>query len=629
MSEKAENSMTTRLRSTLALFVACAPLGAAPPEEPKTPAGLIAAYTFEPNTAKEERDRISFLAPVRSTPPAELRNASPTAGRAGYGLHFGVEQNTAVTVPSFARLDDAKSLTVSAWALAQSIETANYVVAKEDWKRGAKGFVLRIDSKGQPEFSVGLGGRDWYTAEGTAVSTGEWHHLAATYEPGTIRLYVDGELADEETFRGELSSSSYPLGIGRSTFDTDRGFQGSIDEVAIWGRALSEDEIGRVHERGTLGLPIVESRKKARLEWPAPVTFLAEFPHDRAKIRASPKGQLVTVTWRGRFTTRAESPLIAVRVGDAKSLGSPFGLSPPDSVEHVRDVEVAATSDGTIHLVAGFTDRDDSEWYGYGRWSDDGVQHGEWINLREEIDVEWMPAQAPVLFPTRGGLRMIGVGRLGQKLSFLDVNVGRDEMKVKASVAIDLSRFLGTLRTRFLPSRTGQLWALSRTLDGLQWQNPRNGDATPIPLGRRVPRLAGFGFDGLVSRQGRAVVTTVVERSRQRAGTAEISFGEPGAEMSKPAKVPSPTWADSFRLVESRSDGTYLVLLTPAKTKRFGCDVRLEIWSVGRRTRLESRRLFPGRGKVRMVVAVDRSDTIHAVVSSPFQDVMHASWSPE
>lgn len=72
---------------------------------------------------------------------------------------------------------------------------------------------------------------------------GQWHHVVATYDGVTVRLYVDGSL------RSALSSpnASLPDTTQRLTVGNGYGsfFQGPIDEVAVYGYALGADKVLR------------------------------------------------------------------------------------------------------------------------------------------------------------------------------------------------------------------------------------------------------------------------------------------------------------------------------------------------------------------------------------------------
>lgn len=81
----------------------------------------------------------------------------------------------------------------------------------------------------------------------TVVTDGAWHHAAAAYDGATWRLFLDGKL-ESELFVGQPTAAqgNQPASIGSALTSTNVAagfFRGAIDEVRIWSRSLSQDEI--------------------------------------------------------------------------------------------------------------------------------------------------------------------------------------------------------------------------------------------------------------------------------------------------------------------------------------------------------------------------------------------------
>ena len=78
----------------------------------------------------------------------------------------------------------------------------------------------------------------------------EWHHVSSTFDGDMIRQYIDGELDVEWKPPGnEIFSVDVVFRIGKS----QTGLSGTVclvDEVAIYSRALSEDEINQDMNNG-------------------------------------------------------------------------------------------------------------------------------------------------------------------------------------------------------------------------------------------------------------------------------------------------------------------------------------------------------------------------------------------
>ncbi|WP_374329445.1 LamG-like jellyroll fold domain-containing protein [Soonwooa sp.] len=70
----------------------------------------------------------------------------------------------------------------------------------------------------------------------------QWHHVAVTLKNSTIKLYVDGVLVQSATMNLNTTGTSFLIG-GSQRNGIDEHFEGDIDEVRIWNRALSENEL--------------------------------------------------------------------------------------------------------------------------------------------------------------------------------------------------------------------------------------------------------------------------------------------------------------------------------------------------------------------------------------------------
>jgi len=86
------------------------------------------------------------------------------------------------------------------------------------------------------------------TSNGYAVN-GEWHHVTETYDGATLRIYIDGVLDIEQ-----VVSIDTVLNVGRIGANVRLGefFNGAIDEVGIYDRAINDEEVAEnfAAERG-------------------------------------------------------------------------------------------------------------------------------------------------------------------------------------------------------------------------------------------------------------------------------------------------------------------------------------------------------------------------------------------
>jgi hypothetical protein len=110
--------------------------------------------------------------------------------------------------------------------------------------------MLYINSDGDfrsSSYDLSLTGVEFTPA--STVVEGQWHHAAFVYNGTSIKLYFDGALVATETF--EIGDSAIDVfAIGSLNYGLHY-FDGQIDAVGIWDRALSDGEIATLYNSGT------------------------------------------------------------------------------------------------------------------------------------------------------------------------------------------------------------------------------------------------------------------------------------------------------------------------------------------------------------------------------------------
>lgn len=92
------------------------------------------------------------------------------------------------------------------------------------------------------EFALRTNTNRRYVLSTTVPQQGVWYHIVGTYNGASLRIYVNGTYENAVSLSGTILSSTTPVRIGSRT-SNDRFFNGDIDEVAIYNRALSATEI--------------------------------------------------------------------------------------------------------------------------------------------------------------------------------------------------------------------------------------------------------------------------------------------------------------------------------------------------------------------------------------------------
>ncbi len=172
-------------------------------------------------------------------------------GRFQDGLSFDGNAD-AVNVPGSPALEPA-TVSVSAWVNSSSSPgDFKYILAKGANSCLAASYALYTGANGGLEFYVSTNqGLSWTLsseAGPSSVWNGQWHNVVGTYDGSSVRLYVDGHQVGSGTADtapiGYGLPSSNDLMIGDYPGCSGLDFSGNIDEVKVFNRALSSQEIG-------------------------------------------------------------------------------------------------------------------------------------------------------------------------------------------------------------------------------------------------------------------------------------------------------------------------------------------------------------------------------------------------
>lgn len=163
------------------------------------------------------------------------------AGRIGSALLFSGSGYVEVAHSKSLSITDA--ITVMAWTnLTVGGSGEQAVVSKGQWAANDLPYEFTETPSGVIFWQMyDSGGRDG-CQPGTPPA-GEWHHVAGTYDGKVFKGYVDGKLGSEWGYIGKMPENTASVTIGMRSKSKDCLFNGMIDEVAIFNRALSEDEV--------------------------------------------------------------------------------------------------------------------------------------------------------------------------------------------------------------------------------------------------------------------------------------------------------------------------------------------------------------------------------------------------
>ena len=176
-------------------------------------------------------------------------------GKYGTALEFSGKKGDFVEVADNASLNPSKEISYMAWFMSKEYDNTRGIISKYWGSGGNRTYNLRlhhdiagalsteVSSNGQ--FQPGVSVTDVHSD--AVLKGGQWHHAAISFKAGDfLRMYVDGKLANESKAAATktLFDNETTLKIGQDfNEDATRFFNGIIDEVAIFNRALTQAEI--------------------------------------------------------------------------------------------------------------------------------------------------------------------------------------------------------------------------------------------------------------------------------------------------------------------------------------------------------------------------------------------------
>ena len=108
--------------------------------------------------------------------------------------------------------------------------------------------------------------------DGNELVPGFWWYVTMVHDGTDDIIYLDGVEVNRKPVPTKLNSTAYPLGMGNNPIDGGQFFEGALDEVKIYNKALTGDEILQLYETGTTGIKELQNEvaKYVELIYPNP-----------------------------------------------------------------------------------------------------------------------------------------------------------------------------------------------------------------------------------------------------------------------------------------------------------------------------------------------------------------------
>jgi hypothetical protein len=163
-----------------------------------------------------------------------------TQGRFGNALSFD-GLNDWVTVNSTSLLNLTTGMTLEAWVYPTTIPTTYTAVAIKENGTDLS-YALGAGSPSGPPGVFATTQAEIAASGPTTLAVNTWSHLAATYDGTMLRLYINGGQVAQAAMSGAMAVSSGALRLGGNS-PNGYWFQGRLDELRIYNRALTQAEI--------------------------------------------------------------------------------------------------------------------------------------------------------------------------------------------------------------------------------------------------------------------------------------------------------------------------------------------------------------------------------------------------
>lgn len=186
-------------------------------------------------------------------------NHGPTVkrgdGQVGNALWFnGAEDH--VYVGDVGAADGTDTLTLAAWIHPDTTDQGDFFTKNTSGNESNSSWVFRYSGNGDRTVSAHFNDdSDNWTAirSESAVPTDSFTHVAVTLDGSTRRLYIDGDEDASDDYSGELDDEDAPVVLGAANQQgggVTNAFEGMLDEVRMYDRALSADEIESLANMG-------------------------------------------------------------------------------------------------------------------------------------------------------------------------------------------------------------------------------------------------------------------------------------------------------------------------------------------------------------------------------------------
>lgn len=181
-------------------------------------------------------------------------------GYVGQGFSFTsfTNDDRYVKVTNSSSLNPTSAFTIDTWVYLDNSTSNVFLVGKDD-QAANRQYLLTVSPTGRFRAHVGLTDGVFHYIESTNLAALGWTHVAMTFASTNhqLAIYVNGLLDTSGSVTGSVIVTSEALFFGNQPRSSPYWWNyycpGKLDEIDLWGRALSGNEINAIYNAGKAG----------------------------------------------------------------------------------------------------------------------------------------------------------------------------------------------------------------------------------------------------------------------------------------------------------------------------------------------------------------------------------------
>jgi len=209
--------------------------------------GLVAWYPFNGNANDESGNGLN----------GTVNGATLTTDRFGnndraYSFDGTNDEIDVSDSPLFEQNARTVALWVNAIAYNPSWTIRSDILGKDGNPRQ---WVMQLEQTGKIR-NAEFANQEYTFNSNSSISLGEWYFIACTWDGSTSKTYINGLYAGSISTSGNQVQGNEPLRIGRAHPQFLQYFKGKIDDICIYNRALTQEEISLMYNGCDLSVQV-------------------------------------------------------------------------------------------------------------------------------------------------------------------------------------------------------------------------------------------------------------------------------------------------------------------------------------------------------------------------------------